>query len=149
MSNFQWADPNVLQFTVLGHAAPQGSSKIVGFKTGRPRITSDNPKMKPWRQMVGWVALTARAEAGCNEVWAGRHVAVALEVEFYFARPQSVTRKRLLPAVKPDLDKLCRAIFDACAKGILWCDDGQVVQLTARKHYGNPERAEIKVERIS
>jgi crossover junction endodeoxyribonuclease RusA len=135
----------MIEFTVLGTPRPQGSMKAFVIK-GQTRLTSDNAKMKPWRQQVGMTALAERAEIGCYEVWAGRHVAVGISMDYYFARPKSA-RKRLLHVVKPDRDKLDRAIGDAL-KGVLFEDDGQIVEGTSRKHYGLPERAEIKVWKV-
>jgi crossover junction endodeoxyribonuclease RusA len=132
-------------FTVLGKAEPQGSTKAFMVK-GRPRITSANPKMKPYRQEVGQTALFARAALGIHGVWAGRHVPVSVRYDFYFAKPKSVPKGRISPAVKPDIDKLVRSTTDALT-GILYADDGQIIKVTALKHYGLPERTEIKVWR--
>jgi crossover junction endodeoxyribonuclease RusA len=46
--------------------------------------------------------------------------------------------------VKPDLDKVIRATCDALT-GILYADDAQIVDTSARKHYGSPERVEISM----
>lgn len=42
---------------------------------------------------------------------------------------------RVLPGVKPDMDNVIKAIFDAI-NGVVWNDDTQVVDLQARKRYG-------------
>jgi Holliday junction resolvase RusA-like endonuclease len=130
-----------ISFTVLGHPEPQGSTRAF-LMAGRPRVTSDNAKMKPWRQQVGWTALRARPGA---QIFAAQHIPVKARFEFYLAPPIKMPKGRSWPAVKPDLDKLCRATFDALT-GILWIDDGQVVDLAAVKQYGLPERTEITVE---
>ena len=129
-----------ITFTVLGQPQPQGSVRafMVG---GKPHLTSDNAKMKPWRQMVGVMAL---AERPTQDVWAPKHAPVRVRLAFFLKAP---AKKRLLPAVKPDLDKLCRAALDSMT-GILWVDDGQVVELYARKLYGIPARTDIEVEAI-
>lgn len=132
-----------IAFTILGTPQPQGSMKAFVIK-GKARMTSANEKMKPWRQEVGQTALAARAESGCHEVWAGRHVPVIVHYEFYFAKPKSARKNRKRPAVKPDIDKLVRSTNDAL-KGILYADDGQIVHMRASKEYGLPERAEIRV----
>lgn len=132
-----------LAFTVLGTPQPQGSMK--GFViNGQARLTSANAKMKPYRQQVGQTALAVRAENGCHEVWAGRHIPVAVIYDFYFAKPKSARKGRKQHAVKPDIDKLVRSTTDALT-GILYADDGQIVRLSASKWYGLPERAEIRV----
>lgn len=133
-----------ISFTVLGRAEPQGSTKAFMVR-GRPRITSANAKMKPYRQQVGLSALIARSEAGYKDVFAGRHVPVGVSLTFWYAKPPSVPKKRLQMVVKPDIDKIVRSTFDSLT-GIMFADDGQVVQVTAGKLYGLPERVEITVE---
>jgi Holliday junction resolvase RusA-like endonuclease len=60
--------------------------------------------------------------------------AVAIGMVFVVARPKTV--KRLLPSVKPDLDKYVRAVMDSLT-GIAYADDSQVVSLYAEKVYGS------------
>jgi crossover junction endodeoxyribonuclease RusA len=129
-----------VSFTVYGKPEPQGSIRafMVG---GKPRLTSDNAKLKPWRQQV---ALSAIAE-GMQKI--GKHEPVRLFVDFYLERPTSAPKSRICPAVKPDLDKLLRAVKDAL-KGIAWEDDVQVVCVQATKQYGSPARTEITVRAI-
>jgi Holliday junction resolvase RusA-like endonuclease len=135
-----------ISFTVLGRPEPQGSIKAF-MVAGRPRLTSDNAKMKPYRQQVGHTALLARADIGCSDIWAKRHQPVSVSYAFYFAKPKSARRDRTAPAVKPDIDKLIRSTTDAMT-GILYADDGQIVVVLATKRYGLPERAEITLQRL-
>lgn len=126
-----------LTFTVFGRPEPQGSMRA--FVIGqRAVITSNNKKLKPWRQMVSITAKTS------IDAPVEKHVPVTLDIDFYLAKPQSAPKKRLLPAVKPDIDKLVRAILDGLT-GIAFKDDGQVCEIRARKHYGDIERTEITV----
>ena len=140
-----------LSFTVLGRPEPQGSMR--GFiQTARngaqtARLTSANSKMRPWRQEVGWEALRSRIAAGIDTPW-DSSVAVKMTVLFVFVKPPSVKKSRIFPTVKPDLDKLLRAILDACT-GVIWRDDGQVVEIVSQKRYGLPESAEIKLEALN
>ena len=46
----------------------------------------------------------------------------------------SEKKRRAYHTVKPDLDKLVRAVKDAL-KHVLWKDDAQVIELVARKGY--------------
>jgi Holliday junction resolvase RusA-like endonuclease len=64
--------------------------------------------------------------------------AVQLDLTFVLVKPKTV--KRIYPFVRPDLDKLCRAVLDALT-GIAYKDDQQVVTLNANKTYG--ERAGV------
>lgn len=142
-----------IRFTVLGRPQPQGSMKgfVLPGKDGRkPRaiLTSDNASMKPYRQQVGWAALDARAKAGHNGLFAEKQVPVGLELNFYLEKPKSIPKKREHISVKPDIDKLCRSTIDAMT-GVMFADDAQIVQLSASKHYGIPERVEIVVTNLS
>ena len=141
-----------ISFTVLGKPQPQGSMKgfVLPGKDGKkPRaiLTSDNTKMKPYRQQVGWAALDARAKAGHNGLFAEKQVAVGVEMKFYFERPQSISKKRIHISVKPDIDKICRSTIDAMT-GVIFADDAQIIQLVASKYYGIPERAEITITNL-
>jgi Holliday junction resolvase RusA-like endonuclease len=139
---------NRIAFTVLDKPQPQGSTRgfvIPGKGGAKPRaiVTSDNKKMKPFRQQLSWAALQACEAAGISGLFADKHVPVAVEFKFYFAKPLSISKKRTKMVVRPDLDKICRSTCDSLT-GILWVDDAQIVQLVSSKHYGLPERAEIE-----
>lgn len=69
--------------------------------------------------------------------WKGQPLEGALKVSLIFSltKPKSV-KKRLMPTVKPDLDNLIK-ILD-CGNKIIWNDDAQIVELSARKEYGLP-----------
>lgn len=128
-----------ISFVVFGHPQPQGSSRAVFVKGhARPFVTSANKKLKPWRQQISETALTLNAQIF------DREVPLAITLDFYFDRPKSAKKRRGM-IVKPDGDKLQRAIADAI-KGILIADDAQIVDWHARKHYGGPERVEIRLQ---
>lgn len=129
-----------VSFTVYGHPAPQGSSRaFVPKGWTRAIVTSTNPKLKPWRQEVAGAAKNLDLE--CLSKDAG----VKIVCHFFFDRPASVSKKkRPYMTVKPDVDKLLRAILDSL-KGILIQDDCQVIDARGRKFYGSPERVEITV----
>ena len=55
--------------------------------------------------------------------------------------------KRPLPHVKPDLDKLIRAMNDSLTDARVWGDDGQVTTISARKIYGPTPGAQVSVYR--
>lgn len=141
-----------ISFTVLGTPQPQGSMKgfvLPGKDGGKPRaiLTSDNTKMKPYRQQVGWAALKARGDAGYGGLFAEKHVPVSLDMKFFFAKPPSVSKKRTAMVVKPDLSKLVRSTEDSLT-GVIYCDDAQIVRMAVSKEYGIPERVEITVTNL-
>ncbi len=141
--NALFAEPLTrISFTVYGKPVPQGSSKAFYVKSlGRSVITTDNKKLKPWRQQVTDTAMAVQAEAIPDR----RPVSIGLR--FYFARPKSA-KKRVGMIVKPDIDKLVRSILDALT-GVLFQDDSQVVSVVAEKFYGDVERVENAVQEAS
>lgn len=113
-------------FEVAGVPFPQGSKKLANG-----HLIDDNPaKLKAWRDLVATEALLAKTAAR----WGTRIIDEAIDVEllFRFKRPKSVTRP--YPSVKPDLDKLERAVLDAIT-GVLIVDDALVVDLSSKKRY--------------
>jgi Holliday junction resolvase RusA-like endonuclease len=125
-----------ISFHVAGIPQPQGSTR--GFVVnGRPVITSANKSLRPWRDSLMVAAAEARGDIGpiTDPVW--------VDVAFAFARPAGHFGKKGVlpsappyPAVRPDIDKLCRAVLDALTESGCIRDDGQVVELTASKNYG-------------
>ena len=127
-----------ITFTVFGTPRPQGSMRAL-WKPGMkyPAVTSDNPRLKPWRQQIAGVALAL------NIAPFGDYVPLEITMNFYFTKPKSAKKRRGM-TVKPDGDKLLRAVFDSL-KGVLFHDDAQVVEFHARKHYGGPERVTVEI----
>jgi Holliday junction resolvase RusA-like endonuclease len=122
-----------LAFDAIGNPEPQGSARAF-VRGGRPVITSDNPKMHHWRDVIAWEARAAMV--------GGLSPAIGpVEVDAVFAmkRPASVSeKKRPKPSVKPDLDKLSRSLLDALT-GVAFLDDAQVTSLKVQKVYAQPE----------
>jgi crossover junction endodeoxyribonuclease RusA len=130
-------------FVVYASPAPQGSMKAFVIR-GKARLTCDNKKTVPYRHCVTQAARRDLANRNICEPMAGKHAPVVLDLEFHLARPESAPKKRRVPSVKPDIDKLCRATLDALT-GVLFVDDGQVVDLSARKVYAQgPEMVVIR-----
>ncbi|MGI4812092.1 MAG: RusA family crossover junction endodeoxyribonuclease [Janthinobacterium lividum] len=111
-------------------------------KKSRAILTSDNNDLKAYRMAVAYSA--KRVLGGQSELFAPKHVPVGMRLEFVFERPPSVTKKRLFPVVKPDLDKLERAVLDSLTQ-IVYLDDSQVVELTASKVYGPKAQVTVQV----
>lgn len=140
-----------VSFVVFGTPEPKGSTKAFVRKMGnvhRAIVTSDNPNLKRWEQLVRFEAQTAMRKYGydTSPFFDGP---VAIRMRFGLIRPPSVSeKKRPHPTVKPDLDKLCRAAIDPLI-GVLFRDDAQVCKLLdPEKFYvpeGRPAFAEIAV----
>ena len=137
-----------LQFTIFMKAEPQGSSKAFVIPgTNRAIVTSDNVKMKPFRSEVTRMAMATMSEMNMPEPMLGKHVAARVLVNFNFIKPASCPKSRTSPVVKPDIDKLTRAVLDALT-GVAFLDDAQVVESSQSKFYSNKESVDITVEEI-
>jgi crossover junction endodeoxyribonuclease RusA len=104
-----------------------------------PIVTSDNKDLKSYRQQVSVCAIGAMN----GNAMISRKTPVDLTVRFYFQRPASKSKKASA-VVKPDIDKLLRAVGDSLT-GICFEDDSQITDVQANKRYGIPERTEIEV----
>jgi Holliday junction resolvase RusA-like endonuclease len=119
-----------MEIRIYGDPAPQGSKRVFN---GRIVEASGN-KLKVWRKAIA---------AACQNQVTEEHSLllgpVRVEVEFYLPRPVSVTiKKRALPIVPPDLDKLLRGLLDGIGQSeVIWGDDSQVVQIDAVKLYAD------------
>lgn len=123
-------------FSIEGEPVPQGSKK--GFVIGRRAVLVDDnkEKLKPWRAKV----------AAASDLGVTFTVPVFVGVVFFLPRGKTV--KRALPSVKPDLDKLFRALGDGMTAGGLIADDALIVSKFVHKRYAsdaNPVGARVLV----
>ena len=121
-------------FFVKGRPVPQGSMKFI-----RPgvMIHSRSQELALWRadiarnaELFGFKPITS---------------AVKVELDFVMNRPKST--KRVFPSVKPDLDKLIRAVLDGLT-GVAYEDDSQVILIQSSKTYGEKQGVWIGIEQI-
>lgn len=111
---------------VDGIPVAQGS-KTVAQGGGKTWLRDANAtKLKPWR-----VKVAKAADIGLTF-----DCPVAVTIYFYMPRPKKPKFDR--PAVKPDLDKLIRAVSDGLTDGGLLEDDSRVVESHAYQFYGEP-----------
>lgn len=121
--------PSVSKGSVAAWRHPS-SGKIV-------RRDTNADKFKSWAQRVAGYALEQGVRFGAEPV--------SVTCVFRLPRPRSHFGKRGLllpsarpyPCVKPDVDKLLRAAFDALT-GIVVDDDAQIVAASAMKLYAEP-----------
>lgn len=126
-----------LVVTVFGKPITQGSKTRT-----RWGMRDDNgDRLRPWREAVKQAALDALGTADPLR-WQRLEGPVSVSVTFTFDRPKSAPKSRpCWPVTRSsgDLDKLCRAVFDALTDAGVWRDDSQVIALQARKcHVGDP-----------
>ncbi len=129
----------IYQFTVTGVPKPQGSKRafVVQAKGEKPRavvVDSNKGPMRDWRVDVTVEAARQR-ELMCAPPLTGP---VSVLLTFWLPRPKSAPKSRVFHSVRPDLDKLTRAVFDSITAAGLWHDDSQVSELTTQKIYPEP-----------
>jgi crossover junction endodeoxyribonuclease RusA len=143
-------------FTVWGLPATAGSKRAFPFQRANGElgvnVTHDSKKSKPW---MAAVAAAAREEYS-GDLLRG---AITLHVVFVLPRPKGHFRtgKRfgelrptapIVPAVKPDVSKMLRAIEDALT-GVMWKDDAQIHKVVAEKIYGERPHAFVSVTALT
>jgi crossover junction endodeoxyribonuclease RusA len=131
-------EPEPIYFEVPGPFAVKGSTFSFKDRRGVVRTKQDSKHLKSFVSAVRWAARVARVPL----VPKGR--GVTLSVVYSFARPKGRDRWRADPCVRPDVDKLSRALLDALT-GVAYHDDGQVVALSVRKIYAPMVRARVIV----
>jgi Holliday junction resolvase RusA-like endonuclease len=155
----------VIKIRVYGEPVPQGSK--VGFvvrKGGRPTsravVVDDNKAtLAPWRQSIS----NAARETAKDGQWDGAMLVGAVKVDMLFLMPRPKNHygtganagqlrpgAPAYPTVKPDRDKLERAVLDALSDAGMWRDDSQVVAGETLKYYaeqpGDPEVPGVVIE---
>lgn len=131
---------------VPGVPAPQGSKTVY---RGRA-VDSNAAALKPWRH-----AVTAAVVAGTPDGW-DPSAPMSVAVLFRFGRPKGhfTGSGALRPAApeykttRPDLDKLVRAVLDACTDAGAWRDDSQVFHLAAGKFWSTRPGLDLTIDTI-
>lgn len=123
----------MIEITVRGQPAPQGSKKFVGLtKLGRGILAESSSKVKPWRQDVVAAAVVAMQGRAMLD---GPLIAT---MTFTLPKPASAPKtRRSWPCRKPDLSKLVRSTEDALSDAGVWADDARVVSMTVHKVFPN------------
>lgn len=133
----------MITFTYPGAIATKGSTRAFAYRrkdgTLGASVTADNPRARWVQDGIGYVARAAFARVG---LYPG---GVAISIDVYLARPVSVNpRRRPLPTVKPDVDKIARLVLDALT-GVAYVDDAAVCTLTIRKRYADARGPRVVV----
>ncbi len=140
--------PARVSFQVLGTPAPKGSSRAM-IRGGKPVNVPSGSDVNKAR-LASWdSALRAAALAAIGAVTAPPYVGVPirLTVVWRMKRPAGHYAKTgslkpsapRWPACKPDTSKLLRSTEDTLT-GIIWDDDGRIVEHFLRKVYADAGR---------
>jgi Holliday junction resolvase RusA-like endonuclease len=129
---------NGADFNIFVPGVPATSGSHKSFKG---RITHASDTTKRWMDAVAWCVLEKYGNHCCQDG------PTRARFVFYLPRPKGHYSKKGLkssapqhPVVKPDLDKLVRAVQDALTK-VLWRDDSQIYELRAEKRYTEADAA--------
>lgn len=140
------------QVFIPGKPQTKGSAKAFPFKRKDGSlgvsVTNDNAKSKPWQEAISAAvkADLAKRRHGAKyrhaeELYTGP---VSLSIQIVVQRPKShlskdgsvKPRQPSFPLVKPDMDKVERAILDGLT-GVFYEDDNQVVHKRTTKIYAD------------
>ncbi|MEV8334282.1 RusA family crossover junction endodeoxyribonuclease [Streptomyces niveus] len=95
-----------LAFTVIGTPVTQGSVDVPA-----PGVVKYSRELRDWRTRVNNTAREA-----CGESWEPANCPLVMSAVFTLPRPPTAPKTKIIyPAVKPDIDKLIRAVQDALA----------------------------------
>lgn len=122
---------------VPGEPVPKGRPRA--FRMQRGRIGHYTP-----RKTRDWETETRRIARQAMQSRLPLEGPVRLEVMAVFPAPGSWPRwkralvedQHIFPTGRSDVDNVVKALSDAL-NGVVWLDDGQVVDLVARKRYGS------------
>lgn len=128
-------------FIIEGRCPTKGSTRsFVNPKSGKVVTLADNRSLKQWTTDARWQARAAKVPM----IYKPNGVFVKVRVDFVKPR----TAKQDTPTVRPDCDKLLRAILDMLT-GVGYADDAQVVQAGIMKAYGPSERVTVTVGKVA
>ncbi len=122
-----------MTFTIPGRPIPKARPRVVNGHAYTPRETA------AYEAAVRW------CYKACAQGTPPLTVPCPIEMVFRFPIPAAARRKTMPDKIKagdpytsrPDVDNLAKAIMDAIC-GLAFTDDALVVEITARKEYGEP-----------
>jgi Holliday junction resolvase RusA-like endonuclease len=143
----QW----LARFVAYGNPEPKGSvAAFVDKRTGQARIKfgsttkrKDGSRSDGPQRYAAWCANVTSAAAAWR-LTNGRPTfdgPLVVYLKFFLPRPKSVPLAIIFPAVKPDVDKLCRGVLDCLTKAELIADDARIVDAWPRKRYVEADRS--------
>jgi len=125
---------SLLKTFVAGVPVAQGSKRVVQHHL----IDANDARLRPWRENV-----TTQVRDLKRLATAPILCPVHVELVFVFPRPKAhlgaahelKPKAPMVKTTRPDVDKLIRAVLDACTDAGLWPDDALVVSVYAKKLY--------------
>ncbi len=134
----------MIHFEVLG--------KVKG--KGRPRFARHGNFVKSYTDAdtVNYENLVKLSflNSGCEAFSEDKQLRA--EIDIYISIPKAVSKKKrqemmlgnIRPTKKPDIDNILKSLFDGLNK-VAFNDDTQIVEVKARKYYGEQEKVVINI----
>jgi len=121
----------MITLDVIGKPAPKGSKRaFVNKHTGRANVVDDNPK-----SLIHWEQAVARAVEAHLEHNPDAKLSGPVDIRLSFRFPTVASDPhRYWHAVKPDIDKLARAVLDVLSNMVMG-DDCTVAKMSTSKRY--------------
>lgn len=118
---------------------------------GRPRVTRSGHAFTPKATREYEQLIVSEWEKQWGGIEPTRNP-IVVRVMFYMPIPKATSnkdRERMVaglevPAKKPDIDNLLKAVLDAL-NGKAYHDDNQIVGISAEKRYSNEPRTEVMI----
>lgn len=137
MSNQLIYSKQFLRVNVEGIPAPKGSKRV--FRNGG--MVEQSPRLKEWDKAVDSALSSQHSELYATV----EGQPVAIELRFIFPRPKS-RKVELWHTVRPDADKLARAVLDSLTRQAVIGDDSQVARLVVEKVYSDSLPSGVTIE---
>lgn len=139
----------VVAFTVPGAPVPKGRARSrVVHANGRSFVSHYTPaETANYENLVRMCAKDAMHDRYPLDGPIRLEVTVVIPIPASWSgRKQRAAAQGLVGATKkPDIDNYLKSVSDGC-NGVVWVDDSQIVELTARKMYGDVPRVIVYAE---
>lgn len=131
-----------MKFTIPGEPTGKGRPRVTKWGTHTPEKT----------------VLYENLVKLCYQEQCGKYTEKPLiaVLSVYYSIPKSTPKKYIKPMLngeirpckKPDIDNICKIIFDAL-NGIAYKDDTQIVEVRASKWYGETAHVEVMLTEVT
>lgn len=124
----------LLSFFVSGIPETQGGMREVSTPAGPRLVTTGSAGLTHWRKKVTTTATAARLAAQHTTFTNPVTIILSFFLPMPASRPAAVRHRGIGPsAVKPDLDKLIRAVGDSLTEAAVYVDDSRVMGSVVHK----------------
>lgn len=134
----------MIKFIVPGR--PKGKARPRFTRSG---LTYTDAKTVKYEESVAMMYAATHAK----KLEKGTPIRVEITAIYYIRKDESVLRHNLMaqgtvrPTKKPDLDNVVKIILDAL-NGVAWDDDSQIVEIVAKKQYGDEPCVIVEIEKL-